>query len=90
MKHLISLLSLIFLIGCDGEKSNVAPSEGPLKEAASEVKPPETVSVNPNLKYVIGYVTEGGAVTITGCDKKASGELIIAAKIEGKPVTSIG
>ena len=41
---------------------------------------------NPNLKYEI----KGDAVTITGCDKKASGELIIAAIIEGKPVTSIG
>ena len=28
MKHLISLLAFSFLIGCDGEKSNVAPSEG--------------------------------------------------------------
>ena len=42
--------------------------------------------VNPNLKYVI----EGDTVTITGCAEDASGELIIAAKIEGKPVTSIG
>ena len=41
---------------------------------------------NPNLKYEI----KGDTVTITGCDKKASGELIIAAKIEGKPVTKIG
>ena len=81
----MSLLAFSFLIGCDGEKSNVAPSKGSPEEAA-EVKPPEAVSVNPNLKYVI----KGDAVTITGCDKKASGELIIAAKIEGKPVTSIG
>ncbi|MDB4565647.1 leucine-rich repeat domain-containing protein, partial [Akkermansiaceae bacterium] len=49
-------------------------------------KSPEAVSVNPNLKYKI----EGDAVTITGCDKKALGDLIIPAKIEGKPVTSIG
>lgn len=86
MKHLISLLAFSLLIGCDGEKSNVAPSEGPIEEAASETKPTEAVSVeNPNLKYVI----EGDAVTITGCDKKASGELIIPAMIEGKPVTKI-
>ena len=51
MKHLIPLLAFSFLIGCDGEKSNVAPSESPLKEAASENNPPEAVSVNPNLRY---------------------------------------
>ena len=36
MKHLISLLALIFLIGCDGEKSNVAPSKDFPEKAASE------------------------------------------------------
>ena len=64
MKHLISLLAFSFLVGCDGEKSNVAPSEGPIEEAASEApserspeetasetNPPEAVSVNPNLRY---------------------------------------
>ncbi|MDB4388801.1 leucine-rich repeat domain-containing protein [Akkermansiaceae bacterium] len=86
MKHLISLLAFSLLIGCDGEKSNTAPFERSPKEAASETKSPEAVSVNPNLKYKI----EGDAVTITGCDKKALGDLIIPAKIEGKPVTSIG
>ncbi|MDA7919633.1 leucine-rich repeat domain-containing protein [bacterium] len=86
MKHLISLLAFSLLIGCDGEKSNTAPSERSPKEAASETKSPEAVSVNPNLKYKI----EGDAVTITGCDKKALGDLIIPAKIEGKPITSIG
>ena len=100
MKHLIPLLAFSFLIGCDGEKSNVAPSkdspeeaaseapsERSLEEATSETKPTEAVSVeNPNLRYVI----EGDTVTITGCAEDASGELIIAEKIEGKPVTSIG
>ncbi|MDB4675833.1 leucine-rich repeat domain-containing protein [Akkermansiaceae bacterium] len=99
MKNLISLLAFSFLIGCDGEKSNVAPSkdspeeaaseapsEGSLKETASEAKPPEAVSVNPNLKYEI----KGDAVTITGYDEKVSGALIIPVTIEGKPVTSIG
>ena len=41
---------------------------------------------NPNFKYEI----QGDTVTITGCDKKASGALIIPVTIEGKPVTSIG
>ena len=86
MKHLISLLAFSFLIGCDGEKSNVAPSEGPIEEAATEAKPPEAVSVNPNLNYEI----EGDVVTITDCDRKASGELFIPAIIKGKPVTKIG
>ena len=99
MKHLIPLLAFGFLVGCDGEKGNVAPSEGPIEEAAteapsegspevasSEAKPPEAVSVNPNLKYEI----KGDAVTITRCAEDASGELIIPAIIEGKPVTSIG
>nr|MBR9809224.1 leucine-rich repeat protein [bacterium] len=55
--------------------------------AKSSPKEPtkDAVSVNPNLKYEV----KGDEVTITGCDKKASGELIIAAIIEGKPVTSI-
>ena len=41
--------------------------------------------VSSNLKYEI----KGDAVTITGCDKKASGNLLIPEKIDGKPVTSI-
>ena len=41
---------------------------------------------HPNLKYKI----KGDAVTITRCAEGASGELIIPAIIEGKPVTSIG
>ncbi len=99
MKYLITLLAFIFLIGCDGEKSNTAPSKDSPEEAASEApserspkeattetKPPEAVSVNPNLKYEI----KGDAVTVTRCDEDASGELIIPANIEGKPVTSIG
>ena len=36
MKHLISLLAFSFLIGCDGEKSNTAPSKGSPEEAATE------------------------------------------------------
>ena len=44
------------------------------------------VPVNSNLKYEI----KGDAVTITGCDRKASGALKIPATIEGKTVTSIG
>ncbi len=46
----------------------------------------EETPVNPNLKYEV----KDSAVTITGCDSKASGELIIPATIEDYPVTSIG
>ncbi|MDB4660410.1 hypothetical protein OAE70_00740, partial [bacterium] len=80
MKHLIPLLAFSFLIGCDGEKSNVAPSKDSPKEAASETKPTDAVSVeNPNLKYVI----ESDVVTITRCKTRVSGELIIPSVIEG-------
>jgi len=56
------------------------------EEPVAETKPTEAVSISPHLKYE----TEGAAVTITGCDKKASGALTIPAIIEGKPVASIG
>ena len=78
-------------------ENSTAPIEevNPVEEKQQEVKPEEPVAVikpveeapvSPNLKYEI----KGDAVTITGCDKKASGELTIPATIEGKPVTSIG
>jgi hypothetical protein len=86
MKSLTPLLAISFLIGCDGEKGNVAPSKDSIEEATSETKPPEAVSVNPNLKYVI----KGDTVTITDCDEAATGELVIPDTIGGNPVTSIG
>jgi hypothetical protein len=55
------------------------------EEPVAETKPAEEAPVNP-----IKYKITGDAVTITGCDKKASGALTIPATIEGKPVTSIG
>ena len=53
----------------------------PPKEPTKEEAP-----VNSNLKYEV----KDSEVTITGCDKKASGALTIPAMIEGKAVTSIG
>ena len=44
------------------------------------------VPVHPDLKYEI----KGDAVTITGCDRKASGALTIPSAIKGKAVISIG
>ena len=58
-----------------------------LKAKSSPKEPTkEETPVNRDLKYEI----KGDAVTITGCDKKASGALTIPATIEGKSVTSIG
>ena len=57
-------------------------------KAKSSTKEPtkEETPLNPNLKYEV----KDSAVTITGCDKKASGALTIPATFEGNPVTSIG
>jgi hypothetical protein len=71
----VVLVSLPLLLGGCGEKEPVV-----------ETKPVEEVPLNPNLKYEI----KGDTVTITGCDRKASGALTIPATIEGKTVTSIG
>ena len=79
----VVLLPLLFG-GC-GKKDPVVEVK-PVEEKQQEVKPTEEAPVKPNLKYEI----KGDAVTITGCDKKASGALIIPATIEGKAVTSIG
>ena len=57
-----------------------------LEKPLAETKSVEEIPLNPNLKYEI----QNGTVTITGCDKKASGALTITATVEGKPVTSIG
>ena len=57
-----------------------------LKAKSSPREPTkEETPVNPNLKYKI----KEGTVTITACDEKASGALIIPATIEGKTVTNI-
>ena len=36
------------------------------------------------------YKVKGENVTIVDCDESASGDLVISAKHQGKPVTSIG
>ena len=90
---LLLSVSLPLLLGGCGEKSSVTEvtaveekqQEVKPEEPVAETKPAEAVSVSPHLKYE----TEGDAVTITGCDKKASGALTIPATIEGKSVTSI-
>ena len=87
-------MSLPLLLGSCGEKDPVAAVKA-VEEKQQEVKPvepvaetkaEEAVSVSPNFEYEI----QGDTATITGCDKKASGALIIPVTIEGKPVTSIG
>jgi len=37
----------------------------------------------------VKYLTKSDEITMVGCDKKASGNLLIPEKIDGKPVTSI-
>jgi hypothetical protein len=78
----VVLMSLPLLLGgCGGDKKEPVAAVKPVEEKQDEVKP-----VDPNLKHE----SEGDAVTITGCDEKASGALTIPATIEGKSVTSIG
>ena len=58
-----------------------------LKAKSSPKEPTkEETPVNPDLKYEV----KDSEVTITGCDKKASGALTIPAMIEGRSVTIIG
>jgi len=78
---LLLSVSLPLLVGSCGEKSSSEDSD-----SASENPTVPSEEVKPALKYEI----QGDAVTITGCDKKASGILIIPSRIEGKPVTNIG
>ncbi len=90
---LLAVLLPLLIGGC-GEKESVTEvtaveekqQEVKPEEPVAETKPTEAVSVSPHLKYE----TEGDALTITGCDKEASGALKIPATIEGKTVTSIG
>ena len=70
-------ISLPLLLGGCGGYNN---------EPVAENKPTEEMPINPHLKYEI----KDDEITITGCDKKASGAVIIPATIEGKSVTSIG
>ena len=75
LPFILLAISLPLLLGGCGEK-----------ESVGKVQPAEGAPVKPNLKYEI----KGDTVTITGCDQKASGKLVIPATIEGKTVTSIG
>ena len=68
------------------EKGEIVSLLGEALGSVYYVKPSEPVSVSPKLKYEI----KGDAVTITGFDRKPSGELTIPATIEGNPVTNIG
>ena len=57
---------------------------------AAKSSPKEPVKGGMPVKSNLKYEIKGNAVTITGCDKKASGALTIPAMIEGKSVTNIG
>ena len=92
---LLAISLPLLLGGCGGEKKEpvsevkaVEEKQQAVKteEPVAETKPTEEVPVNPNLKYEI----KDGMVTITGCDRKASGTITIPATIDGNPVSSIG
>ena len=82
------IVSLPLLLGGCGVEEPVEPvgEVKPVEEKQQKVKPTEEAPVNPNLKYKI----TSDSVSITDCDRKALGELIIPVAIEGKSVTSIG
>ncbi len=48
----------------------------------------QTLTLAVNVKFL--YRSDGTAITITGTEPKATGELIIPATIDGLPVTAIG
>ncbi|MDC0200979.1 leucine-rich repeat domain-containing protein [Verrucomicrobia bacterium] len=92
---LLAISLPLLLGGCGGDKKEpvsevkaVEEKQQAVKteEPVAETKPTEEVPVNPNLKYEI----KDGMVTITGCDRKASGTITIPATIDGNPVSSIG
>ena len=56
-----------------------------VEEPEAETKPKDESSIDS-----IRYEIKDGMVTITGCDKKASGTITIPATIDGKTVTNIG
>ena len=85
MKILLLIAITILAVGCGGKDASTTETK-PVEEKVVEVKPTEEAPLNPNLKYEI----KGDAVTITGCDKTASGALTIPATMEGRTVTSIG
>ena len=90
MKLLIPIVIGFLVLGCGKkepvtevkpheEKQQEVKEEAKPEEPAAETKPPEVVSVSLNLKHEI----KGDTVTITGCNKKASGALTIPTTIEG-------
>ena len=74
---------LIVLGGCSKSPVVETENEGQQQQQGKSAK---AAPVDLNLKYEI----KSDAVTITGCDMKASGALIIPTAIKGKSVTSIG
>ena len=94
MKNLLLfavLVSLPLLLGGCGdntveEKQGGVQDAVHLEEPDAEIKTVEAISFSPHLKYEI----EDDAVTITGCEEEASGNLIIPAIIKNKTVNKIG
>ena len=78
-----------------GDQVELGPKGGKMRskiiKIEAEIRLPVKELKNDNGDIIhCRYLSKGDAVTIVSCDKKASGKLVIPAKIEGKTVTSIG
>ena len=78
----VNLVTTIDMDG-DGDLDVVSSSPGDNKIAWYE-------TIIEQVPSFLSYAVDGNSITITDCDASTSGELVIPATIEGKPVTSIG
>ena len=78
----VNLVTTIDMDG-DGDLDVVSSSPGDNKIAWYE-------TIIEQVPSFLSYAVDGNSITITDCDSSTSGELVIPATIEGKPVTSIG
>ena len=84
MKNLLFIAISILAVGC-GKKDVVSEVE-----FIDNHQMGRSQILSPKNNVAIWYEITDDTVTITGCDENPSGQLIIPATIEDKPVTSIG
>ncbi len=78
-----------------GDQVELGPKGGKMRskiiKIEAKIRLPVKELKNDNGDIIhLNYLSKGDAVTIVSCHIKASGKLVIPAKIEGKTVTSIG
>ena len=82
-----------------GDQVEFGPEEGKMKGRITKIEKITKIEAEIPVKKLkndngdiihLKYQSKGDSVTIVSCDKKASGKLVIPAKIEAKTVTSIG